>query len=325
MESVFKASVVALTVVVAGCGGSGQVSTQADDTGGADRLMPISSMTPFTNQFDDPRLVEVSGVQRSALVEGAYYVHNDANNEPLVYVVDAEAMVLGSIRLVANTDFDWEAIAGARLNGIAHIVVADTGNNSRRRTNLRLQIIEEPDLGALEVGFEIETVSRNVDISYSDGGAYDTEAVFIDGDNDTVVVVAKEGQNTAGQSIWRGSLSSGLTDGTMVLEFLGVVALPDLARANAITDIDIHPDGRQLAILTYGVSGAGQLFIWSAASGEGTVNALTRDANRTLTVPLASDNIQAEGISYSPDGLHLLVAAEARGISTLTVLSATAE
>ena len=76
---------------------------------------------------------------------------------------------------------------------------------------------------------------------------------------------------------------SGLTDGAIVLEFLGVVALPDLSLVNAITDIDIHPDGRQLAILTYGTSGAGQLFIWSAAIGEGTVNALTRDANRTLT------------------------------------------
>jgi len=66
-------------------------------------------------------------------------------------------------------------------------------------------------------------------------------------------------------------------------------------------------------------------FIWSAASGEGTVNALTRDANRILTVPLVSDDIRADGISYSPDGLHLLVTAEAIGISALTVLSAAAE
>jgi len=232
-------SAVVLMLLAAGCGGSGSevsaeqsvIDVPQDEAGIELTAAPIDQATPFSNLFDDTRLTEVSGVQRSGLSDSVYYVHND------------------SISGVQATD--WEAIAGARLNGVAHIVIADIGNNDLQRNDLRLQVVEEPDLNALNPGFEIEVSSREVGVSYADGSSHDAEALFIDGDNDTVVVVTKNTQNTTEQSIWRGSLSTGLIESNLVLEFVGVIPLPDQAVVNAVTDIDIHPDGRQLAVLTY--------------------------------------------------------------------------
>ena len=286
---------------------------------------PIDQMTPFSNQFDDARLSEVSGVQRSGLSDVVYYVHNDSDNEPVVYVTDAQASVLGSIRIAGVQATDWEAIAGARLNGIAHIVIGDIGNNNLPPNDLRLQIVEEPDFSNLNMGFNIEVNSREVGVSYADGSSPDAEALFIDGDNDTVIVVTKNEQNTTEQSIWRGSLSTGLSEGDLVLEFFGLVPLADQPLTNAITDIDIHPDGRQIALLTYGSISSGNIFIWNAGSNEGTVDALTRQADTTLAVPFIGSNVQAEGLSYSADGMHLLVGAEGLFTSTLAVLSVPAQ
>ena len=259
--------------------------------------------------------------------DSVYYVHNDSDNEPVVFVTDAEASVVGTIRISGIQATDWEAIAGARLNGVAHIVIADIGNNDLQRNDLRLQVVEEPDLNALNPGFEIEVSSREVGVSYADGSSPDAEALFIDGDNDTVVVVTKNTQNTTEQSIWRGSLSTGLIESNLVLEFLGVIPLPDQSVVNAVTDIDIHPDGRQVAVLTYGPSSSGNIFIWTAGSAEGTVDALTRQADTTIAVPLfgIGANIQAEGLSYSPDGTQVVVGAEGLLTSSLTVLSLSAE
>lgn len=318
-----------LLVLLNGCGGSGDVAQTMDQSPGDETsavqqlLTPIDSATPYSNHFDDDRVLEVSGLQRSASLEGIYYAHNDSGHEAIVYATDASAMVLGVLRLSGVQANDWEAIAGVRLSGVPHIVVGDIGNNSGERNDLKLHVVEEPDFTGLTAGFDIEVGSRQINLSYADGRSYDAEALFIDGDNDTVVVLVKSGQDTANQSMWRGSLASGLTDGNMVLEFRGVVSLPDQSGVNAITDIDIHPDGRQLALLTYGLPPTGIVHIWKPVDSEGTADALTRASDATVSVPSLGANFQAEAISYSPDGSYILVAAEsgANTNSTVTVIS----
>jgi len=161
-------SAIVLMLLTAGCGSSASESEVSTEQTVIDVPQdeiepiagPIDQATPFSNLFDDTRLTEVSGVQRSGLSDSVYYVHNDSDNEPVVFVTDAEASVVGTIRISGIQATDWEAIAGARLNGVAHIVIADIGNNDLQRNDLRLQVVEEPDLNALNPGFEIEVSSR---------------------------------------------------------------------------------------------------------------------------------------------------------------------
>jgi len=282
----------------------------------------IPQSLPASNQFENTAITEASGVQRSLSLSGVYYVHNDSGSSTTLYVTDASGQSFGQLRLTGVQAIDWEAIAGARLSGQPHIVVADMGNNNRGRTDLKLLVVEEPNFSALPLNFDLAVSSRQVNISYADGLNYDAESVFVDGDNDTVVVVTKDGADPTSQAIWKGSLASGLRDGAIVLQYRGLLSVPSLAFINAATDIDIHPDGRQLAVLVYGngLTFSGRVHLWQPAVGEGTADALTRPADQVVDVPVIGSNGQAEGISFSTDGDALLVAAEGAATSTITII-----
>lgn len=277
---------------------------------------------PSSEQFENSQITEASGLQRSLAAQGVYYVHNDSGDGAVLYVTDAIGQSLGTMTLSNTTATDWEALAGARLNGEAYLVVGDIGNNDRQRNPVQLFVVKEPDFNNLAVGFNIESDSQRIDLSYADGLSYDAEALLIDGDNDSIVIVTKNGQDTTAQGVWKGSLSSGLTDGSIVVEFRGRVSLPAENLVNAITDIDLHPNGREIAVLTYGSLSAGLVHIWEAQQGEGTADALTRAADRKIPVPINVNNTQAEALSYGADGMQLLIAAEGRGVSAVTVISA---
>jgi len=276
---------------------------------------------PFSNTFDDARLTEVSGLQRSLISDGIYYVNNDSGSDSLIYVSDASGQVFGTMDIANAESNDWEALAGARRDGRNVLVIADIGNNAGQRQNLTLWVLEEPILSELDAGFSLELTAERIALSYSDGLSYDAEAVFVDGDNDTIVLLTKNNQETSDQSIWKGSLSSGLEEGSLSLQFNGMVNLPSESFANAITGVDLHPNGREIAVLTYGaLPGSGSIHLWMPREGEGTTDALLRPADETLSVPVIGLNLQAESVSYSADGNSLLVGAEGIGRSTLTVV-----
>jgi len=322
-----------VSVSLFGCGGSSgsDNSTNTDTEGNTDVGSPTGpvaeviantpQLLPVSIEFENQEILEASGVQRSLSLPGAYYVHNDSGSSATLYVTDALGQSLGQLHLSGAQAIDWEAIAGARLSGEPHIVVADLGNNNRSRSDLHLEVIAEPNFNDLALNFDLSVEAQQVGVSYSDGLDYDAEAVLIDGDNDTVVVITINGTDTAAQSVWRGSLASGLSDGVMVLEYRGLLAVPASFVTNSATDIDIHPNGRSLALLVYGTTTRGKVLLWQPAVGEGTIDALLRPADQEVLVPVIGSNGQAEGISFSSDGDTLLVAAEGSATSTLTLLS----
>jgi len=319
-----------LALLVTGCGGndsSGSSSSNGDSANGVastgsvnESITRLDTTDPIANVFENPNLTEVSGLQRSLLEDGIYYVHNDSGDDPTIHVTDAVGQAFGTINVTGVQAIDWEGIAATRRDGVSRLVVGDIGNNGGLRSDLRLIVLDEPDVSNLELGFSISVPGREIKVSYSDGVSYDAEALYIQGENDSVVVLTKNGQATTEQGIWRGSLSSGLIDGSLVLEYYGFVALTDVAFANAITDVDIHFGGRELAVLTYGPGLTGLVHLWVAETGEGTTDALLRPANRTIEVPRIGLNGQAEAVSYDSTGEYLLVGSESGTRSMLTIL-----
>lgn len=287
-----------------------------------EQAVATQQQVPFSNTFDDARITEASGIQRSLLIDSIYYVHNDSDSDPLLYTSNAAGQILGSINIINATSTDWESLAGARHDGRNKLIIADIGNNARQRQDLKLWVIDEPALNELDLGFELELIADTIALNYSDGLSYDAEGLFIDADNDTLVVLTKDAQDSSTQSIWTGSLSRGLTDGSQSLVFNGLVNLPASPFANAITGVDIHPNGRELAVLTYGpLPGVGNIHLWTPTDDEGLTDALLRPSDRMISVPLIGSNFQAEGISYSADGNTLLVGAEGLSRSALTVVA----
>lgn len=283
--------------------------------------LPLS--LPRSVSFKNTNIKEASGLQRSALLPGVFYTHNDSGHDPVVYITDADGQDLGQISLPpTSSSADWEAIAGTSIDNIPYLIVADVGNNNRQRTDLSLLIFPEPQLSALQQNQQLTvTNTQSINVTFADGLGHDTESALVLGDQ--LIVITKESQDTGTQAIWSAPLSTATTDGMVAMEYRNTVALADQPRVNAITDIDIHPDGREIAILVYGPNTAGSVYFWRTADddSETLLQAVSREADAQISVPLINFNFQAEGLSYSSDGKHILVAAESGDRSTLTVLS----
>jgi len=319
-----------LVLFVSSCGGSnsnGSDPNNSDTTNGNISASSVNqsiaqpdTTDPLANAFENPNLTEVSGLQRSLIEDGVYYVHNDSGDDPIIHVTDAVGQALGTVNVTGVEAIDWEGIAATRREGVSRLVVGDIGNNDQQRSDLRLIVLDEPNVSNLEFGFNISVPGREVQVSYSDGVSYNSEAIYIQGENDTVVVLTKNAQATTEQGVWRGSLSSGLDSGSLVLEYTGFVTLTDAVVTHAITDADIRHDGRGVAVLTYGSDLTGLVHIWVAEQGEGTTDALQRPANRTIRVPRIGSNGQAEAVSYDPTGEYVLVGSESGSRSVLTIV-----
>jgi hypothetical protein len=281
----------------------------------------INSAEPFSQQFDHSEITEASGLQRSLWSDGVYYTHNDSGGDAVLFAVDAYGHNIGTLRLNGVQAQDWEAIGAARLNGEPTLVIGDIGDNSRQRENVRLLLVKEPDLNRLSAGFEETVVAESLPLNYADGLAYDAESLFVDTDNDTLVVITKNFDDPRVQAVWTGSLALGLREGAVVLDFGGLVLLDDAGRAGAITGADLHPGGSELAVLAYGPLSTGRVHLWTIGVNERAATVVTRPADRVVDIPLSVANIQAEGVSYSADGKHILISAESISTSTLSVVS----
>ena len=280
----------------------------------------IDSLEPFSHHFHDARITEASGLQRSLRSAGVYYTHNDSGSDPVVFAVDEYGRDLGTLLLDGAQAQDSEAIGAAWINGEPTLVLGDIGDNSRQRQNLQLLLVHEPNIGAWSVGFEESVTAESVPLNYADGLAYDAESLLIDTDNDTLVLITKDFDDPGAQAVWTGSLALGLREGAVVLNYVGPVSLDDAGRAGAITGADLHPDGSELAVLAYGPLSTGRVHLWTIGTNEHAATVVTRPADRVVDIPLSGVNIQAEGMSYSADGAHLLISAESISTSTLTVV-----
>jgi len=324
-RAAFSVSFVSVSFVLftasCGSGDSSQNNMSGNSSASVGQsIAVIDTEVPIANVFQDSRLTEVSGIQRSLWLDGIYYVHNDSGDGPTIHVTDANGNEYGTVTVTGVAAIDWEGITATRRDGLPRLIVGDIGNNNRQRDNLSLVVLDEPNVSSFLPPFNIDVPGQQIQLSYADGSSYNAEALFINGDNDTVVVLTKEGQATTEQGVWQGSLSSGLTGGNIVLEYRGLVALADANVTNAITDVDIRSGGRELAVLTNGPGLTGLIHLWIAESGEGTTDALLREANRTIEVPGIGSNGQAEAISYDAQGKYLLVGSEAVSTSVLTIV-----
>lgn len=97
-------------------------------------------------RIDKPGRDEVSGIIKSPLQEGVYWIHGDSGTRSAVYAVNKEGeMTAGKeykgLRLEGFDNIDWEDIA---VDDKGHIIIGDIGNNCECRENLSLLVFKEP-------------------------------------------------------------------------------------------------------------------------------------------------------------------------------------
>jgi hypothetical protein len=234
-------------------------------------------------------VVESSGLAASQLRDDLLWTHNDSGDDPRLYALNLHGQHLGTCMVQGANAVDWEDMTSLERGGVAYLLVADTGDNERKRESCQLYVIREqpPENGAL-------TVVRTIDFQF-EGGPTDCEAVAYDSVLDDVILVGKAWSLTSIAYLleWPAE-SSGQKP---IAHRIGELPIP------GVTGMDISPDGSRAILATY--TGA----VEYRREGNGTWKEAFARPGHPVRLPLRK---QGETICYASDGRTLFLTSESR-------------
>ncbi len=271
-------------------------------------VLADDSFAGFVGRIATADVDEASGLARSHRHPDRYWVLNDGGDAPMLYAIGPDGSYLGAVRIADARNRDWEDLASYEQDGRPMLVIADIGDNAGRRRNTVLYFVEEPEPDPN--GRARAAVSRRISVSLPSGAA-DAESLAVDVDAGHILILTKR---DIPARLYALPLA---TDGEAVTaSALGSVAsLPqpsadDIARAPKLRDwhwqptgMDIAPDGKVLAVLTYR-----SVYLYRRDAGQSWPDAV---GEAPQVLPLNGIPF-AEAVTFSADGRHLFVTTEGR-------------
>ncbi|WP_197231384.1 hypothetical protein [Novipirellula artificiosorum] len=145
-----------------------------------------STATTKQQTIAEPLLVESSGLAASSREPGYFWSHNDSGDSARMFAFNDRGQTSGRCQLVAASAIDCEDMASFLFGGRSHLLLADCGDNQRRRSSISLHLVEEPDPTKTTMIHRVGTIV----VSYPDGPA-DCEAVAVDVDRGQILLITK--------------------------------------------------------------------------------------------------------------------------------------
>ena len=208
-------------------------------------------LKPYT-RLDTKLVRESSAFLKSRSLKNIYWTLNDSGNKPVIFaftrdgrpvkpdfVSDAEykGIVISS---AVNTD--WEAMTA---DDQGNLIIADAGNNRNRRKNLAVYLLAEPDPGKTVTA----VAAKKIAFRYPDQKKFppkrmefDSEALFWA--NGRLYLLTKHRTDTRVKLYRFNSLEPGEAQ---TLKLISSFDIQSMA-----TDAAVTPDGKKMAVLTYG-------------------------------------------------------------------------
>jgi hypothetical protein len=259
----------------------------------------------------EPRNLETSGLAVSQRTPGLLWTHNDSGGDPILFALNTDGTLRGSVRLQGVVNRDWEDVAAFKLDGQAWVMAAETGDNYAKHEKSALFVIAEPDASQLSPARELGLLpAYTINFVYEDGPR-DCEAVAVDPRERAVYLLTKRDRPNR---IYRLPLAAAAASQPAVARYLGNAwgfpqpdALqrlsPMLATAFGSwpTAMDFLPGGSGAFVLTYG--GA---YFFPRAAGESWLAALAKEPQILPAFSLP----QAEALAVTPDGAEIYLASE---------------
>jgi hypothetical protein len=250
----------------------------------------------------DGELAETSGLAASRAHPGTLWLVEDGGNPARLHAVSRRGTRVASYDIDGAPNTDWEDLAAFEHDGRRYLLVADTGDNGGLRRTLLLHAIEEP--ARLRDGATLKP-AWSIAFRWPDGPR-DCEAVAVDAARGQVLLVSKKRRPP---ELFALPLRPGDKAGVQTARPLGRLAgiagagpVGDTARLLAqVSAADVSPDGRVLAVLTYG-----GLRLYRRGAEEAWPAAVARAPSRR-DVPWLH---QPEALGWSADGLGLYATGE---------------
>lgn len=204
---------------------------------------------PFTN-IEGAAGEETSGIIKSRLYPGTYWVHNDSGDSTRIFPIDSLGNVIKSYRynrrggqfIPDAVNMDWEDIT---QDDQGNIIIGDVGNNCNCRRDLVLYYIRETDPIQMN-----NRVFKKVFVEFpdqkefpasKDNFNYDCEAIFYA--HGKVYFLSKNRSNSRTNLYRLDSAQVGVVN-TLTL-------IDSFDTKGKVTGADISEDGKTLVVLTY--------------------------------------------------------------------------
>jgi len=265
---------------------------------------PIEDAFTITGTLENRAIDEASGLQAGA--NGVFYTHNDGKRD--VFVIDDTGRDLGAFKLDGAKNRDWEDITRVPYRDGHLLMISDSGDNQARYNKIRLYFFPEPAAGEYHRDHD---VLHRTKVTYPDGPR-DVESAAWDASSGQILLLSKRDQPPR---LYGVPLERALAEDELEAVFLGELkGLRPPTRADLLmskrgrwvsqpTALDISPDGRRAAVLTYR-----SLYLYSRQDGESWAEAFQRAPQEYLGPPGTHD----EAVSFSLDGRSVYVTTERR-------------
>lgn len=281
----------------------------AKETTNPPLVSPRFTQLPASFTLVGKDLHEVSGMSESRNRKGCFWFINDSGSKPILYAMQSNGTRVANVVLDGASNTDWEDLASFTLHQKHCLMVADVGDNDAKRKFVTLFILQEPQFVKNQLLESTSPIAWKIDFRFPDGPR-DCESVAVDPLQGKILLLSKR---PTPPQLYELPLQP-QKGGIQVAKKLGEVVLPMPAGmphhpfATQPTSMDISPDGKSVAVLTY----AG-LFVYQRHDEESWLLAMKRAPQHLMPHLLP----QAEATCFSSDGKSLLCTSE--GVSSKVV------
>lgn len=239
----------------------------------------------LTNQ----KINESSGLAASRVERNLFWTHNDSGDKPRIFAFDTAGKDRGEFQIPKAKADDWEDMASVTIDGKPCLILADIGDNGRRRKSCTLYVIQEPT----QVKQSIKV--RKIRFRYQYGPC-DCESIAIDPVSKNIFLVEKIFAIRC--PIYQLAWPDRNSNDVLVAKKVGSLQLPP------VTAMDISADGRRAIMATYANAYEFQ------RRGDESWRAAFARSPRTIALPPVTERRQGETICYGQDSRTLYLTSE---------------
>jgi len=290
----------AIAVALTACGPPGPAAHQ-----------PVSTSIEYrrSGRVQAADIDEISGLQASRRHAGVLWAQDDGDTVGLL-ALDEHGTDLGRVSIEGARNRNWEDLALIPRDAGDLLVVADTGDNSRRYDSVRLWFVREPEPDADGRFDRSAPLYHTIELRYPDH-QQDTEAVAYDPLQERLLFLSKRADPPR---LYGLGVDDALTRDAAMLEFLGEVdnfRQPEAAdwltfggRTRWIsqpTGMDISSDGQRAAVITYR-----SLYLFELGDASDWLAGL----NGARIEVIGPDALREEAVTFAANGQDLYVTSE---------------